>query len=86
MDMIERVARAICASEPAIEEIHSFEFHKAAYIAAARAVVEAMREPTDAMVDNGLDAPNDFQHGRKTVLEIYEAMINAALKPEPVDA
>ena len=90
-DMIERVAKVLC--QRAGNDV-SIVFAKGAkkygpiatglrdkYLNDARAAIEAMRDPTEEMVERGLSKPNDFQHGHITVTEIYEAMIDAALNP-----
>lgn len=79
--MIERVARAIFSDRYPDEDWK--EYQKRDYCGHARAAIEAMREPTDAMVDSGHSRPNDFQHGQTTVVEIYEAMIDAVLSEKP---
>jgi len=78
--MVERVARAIC-EKSWIAKHSSDESRKAAIDAnwhefedIARAAIEAMREPTDAMVDAGMTELPAFQ--------AYRVMIDAALKTE----
>jgi hypothetical protein len=68
-DMVKRVGRAIWLklSGPELDECEE----------AARAAIEAMRDPTDKMVlDGAMAAANENPH------EVWEAMIDAALKPE----
>lgn len=67
-DMVERVARAI------EDRLRGKDF--LSYEEAARAAIEAMREPTDAMADDGYRA---IKHGADAV---WRAMIDAALNPE----
>lgn len=82
MNMIERVARAMVAADSGPEgstlfDIHWEEFGEG-YMAGARVAIEAMREPTDEMLDCGVDADDGMTHP-DTVVDIYQAMINAAL-------
>jgi hypothetical protein len=75
-EMIERVARAMCQliTEPGLAP----EKHMATYMVLARTAIEAMREPTSAMVEaaHWLD-PNHY--GQGDVLIIWRAMNDAAL-------
>lgn len=51
------------------------------YIARARLAIEAMREPTEAMVDAAADEwVEDWRQRRETIRAIWTAAINAALK------
>lgn len=90
MTMIERVARAIaqhCGVDPSPE-----------YAPKARAAIEAMREPTEAMIDvplfndpsavfkiggRTIDATKKYESRRDLRPYIYRAMIDAALKDQP---
>jgi hypothetical protein len=65
-NMIERVARAMCAADGGSPEV---DVHY--YIFMARAAIEAMREPTDSMT-NGVD----YRRG------VWVNMIAAALRGE----
>jgi isocitrate lyase len=68
--MVERVARAIAAADQKdyMEDCERYDRH-------ARAAIEAMRAPTEAMVDAGLgDQERIHPH------LVYRAMIDAALK------
>lgn len=73
--MIERVARAI-ETVPVMAGTYSMSGEDA--VALARAAIEAMRTPTDAMIEAGYDAADDaITHpGAESV---FEAMIDAAL-------
>lgn len=86
-DMVEKVARAICDAgqgqwrKPPYNELHTDALnnhwrHK------ARAAIEAMREPSEAMVKAGYDAfmAWDARTGDDLGMEIiWRAMIDAAL-------
>jgi hypothetical protein len=82
-DMVERVARAIYEDRngPRCEPWGTKpKGHKDPYRADARAAIEAMREPTEAMVGSGAD--HDAEGGGTgNPLAIYTAMIDAALSP-----
>lgn len=74
MTMVERVARAIARAEPLClpwDEIS--EIQKTLFRTAARAAIEAMREPTEAMVDA------TFVFANEPAAAVYNAMIDAAL-------
>lgn len=99
-EMIERVARAICQSafdrgvydrvtcgdalglsQRQVTVDDMWQLHRAE----ARAAIEAMREPTDAMCEAGAIYYHDnYQEGRAkeqtTAQPIWEAMVDAALK------
>jgi hypothetical protein len=76
--MIERIAQAIFDKDPeGLFTIHHAEVY-------ARAALEAMREPTKAMLD-AADAAHPRGYGRETPLTTiigteWRAMIDAALK------
>ena len=70
--MVERVKRAL---EPYLHDMITLEAREAA----ARAAIEAMREPTEAMVKAGID----FDRGHcstERLVGILRAMIDAALE------
>lgn len=69
-EMVERVAAAIRESRP----LDCY----AAYEQAARAAIEAMREPTEAMVGEGKAAPT-YGDGVSDIPKVWRAMIDAAL-------
>lgn len=81
-DMIERVARAICAHDgkPAFDdrvEREQRRFRNAAFIAIA-----AMREPTEAMVEAGgleVFSCSDDDPSAEKAAAAWPAMIDAAL-------
>lgn len=90
-EMVERVARAIYASagrlppeppwEDADQEVRDWISDH------ARAAIEAMREPSEAMIDSGVAFALNVSLGgdyRWTdyVRDKHRAMIDAALKPE----
>ena len=67
--MIEQVARALLvADRSAITPDY--------YQRMARAAIEAMREPTEAMLDAGVN----FRERNARTEQIWQAMIDAALK------
>jgi hypothetical protein len=102
MDMVERVARALCARlgrdpdtlGPSIVVTDMGSMGIAAtfngppepawksYEAEARAAIEAMREPTEAMVEAGSDAPIMNYDGNDP-RDVWRLMISAALTPPP---
>lgn len=75
-DMVERVARAICEREGYdIESLKAGKYGEHAntwqdFLDDARVAINAMREPTEAMANEG--------HGGNPV-KSYQAMIDAAL-------
>lgn len=90
--MIERVARAICRTT--FEDIDGpdleAEVDRCWYVweGAARAAIEAMRQPTMAMVHAGewaqeADWCGGDALGWKQIPVTFTAMIDAALKPQP---
>jgi hypothetical protein len=52
------------------------------WMRAARAAIEAMREPTDAMVDAALSATGIYEDGSNDYLVHYQSMIDAALNEQ----
>jgi len=70
-DMIERVARAIYAAECWDTAAPGFYQH------AARAAIEAMREPTEVMLDAAM------QFASCDLKSEWQAMIEAALGEKP---
>lgn len=88
IEMVERVARAIVAKINEIdgegrqwEEGSADERAEASMI--ARAAIEAMREPTNDMID-ALWAEEEKAQGGGCGKLMFVAAIDAALKPEPV--
>lgn len=86
-EMVERVARALCRQyeiedgfSPEQAERHADSPMRANFRNAARAAIEAMREPTDAMNDAGETARDVDDFG---VMYTYIAMIDTALKETP---
>lgn len=81
-DMVEKVARAVCIAlghEP--EEWAYSERVRERCRRIARAAMQAMREPTKAMLQAG--RLNDSEDGASGNPEsIWQAMVNAALKGE----
>lgn len=80
MRMIERVARAICKAQTQSEQVWQ------AFLPEAIAAIEAMREPTDEMVEAQERAVSSSEYAAlrydvpdDELLRIYTAMIDAAL-------
>lgn len=76
-EMVERVARAIISRRygPSMFDLVNDDLglvHD--WFGEARAAIEAMREPTEAMIDAGIIASE-----QQSVSAIYRAMIDAAL-------
>jgi hypothetical protein len=90
--MIERVARALFAVENSFPGACTWEDECAGetsvglreyWIRSARAAIAALREPTEAMIAAGDDAPpNDLFASEKASRLRYQAMIDAALLPK----
>lgn len=78
--MVEQVARALCRFEGNPENT-LFEGKPmwASYVEEARAAIGAMREPTASMFQAGLRAPDPNKVGAIPPLNIWLAMIDAAL-------
>lgn len=81
--MLERVARAIYETEPFGTTAHGHpiawssvaESQKDGFLLKARAAVEAVREPTDAVLNAGYEA----EPTGAAILPSWEAMIDAIL-------
>jgi hypothetical protein len=71
--MVERVARALCKENAKDPDwpVAGTPYWKA-YEREARAAIEAMRQPTEAMRESG-------RHRPETMAEIWNTMITAAL-------
>lgn len=80
MNMIEKVARAMAASDSGPIGSTSFEFHWAEvgheYMHNAKAAIEAMRDPTEAMTTAGVEA---WRNHYLSPVTQWRAMIDAAL-------
>ncbi len=102
MTTLEEIARAICIAQGAdpnmvlaINESYSGApvadiarplYRQPQFIEAARAAVEAMREPTDAMVLRGHEMVDDPRGGFVDVTNVidgWKAMIDAILNEKP---
>lgn len=88
--MIERVARAldpeVWSEEtpvPTRAGILAFHSRRQASVSTARVAIDAMREPTTEMNAAGFMAMN--RHGKRAVHEIFNTMIDAALKEGKTD-
>lgn len=69
-DMIERVAKAIALRDTTDE------------FAMTRAAIEAMREPTEEMIKVGFSMTATAQSGTIDIEEVWQAMLDAALKDD----
>jgi len=81
--MVERVARAICASLS--DKMNGWDTlggdEREDFLAAARVAIEAMREPTTKMSDAGDEASASLAISRDSSGNyVWQAMIDAALK------
>lgn len=91
--MIERVAEAIYYSQRAATAREkdqwgkAGEMQRAGYLADARAAIEAMRTPTEAMCDatDCLDVYWAYESGGRPGMpsDVWSTMIYAALKEKP---
>lgn len=77
--MIERVARAICEAD-----MEAFDGMEELYLAQARAAIEAMREPTEAMTFAGMRAAEKVGGAISSteVNSVLTAFIDAALNEQ----
>lgn len=86
MEMIERVARALCECDiRASGRSRSVEHEWKDFRYAAHVVIQAMREPTEAMLDHAATTNNCYDSGN--YMAVWDFMIEAALKDttaEPV--
>ena len=82
--MIERVARAIASRYPQVQAHNDEEIQLIieASPELARAAIEELREPTEAMVEAGLKHGGEYMDGdeRKRIRLTWQAMNNAALE------
>jgi len=81
-EMVERVARAICESTEAdiFDELDAHSIFRAVYIQQARAAIEAMREPTDEMIEAGLEHQvHTVENSRASTFVRWSWMVDAAL-------
>lgn len=88
--MIEQVARAIAKAQGfdgdqlldfAGDWPDNFEFD---WVELAKAAIQAMREPTEAMIEAGRyveDGSGDYSIGKDPAINVWQFMIDAALKP-----
>jgi hypothetical protein len=75
-EKIERVAKA----QAGVRWSSFDEEHRAAARELARLAIEAMREPTDAMVSAAWDRTDPLQGGDDLYRVMWDAMIDEALK------
>ena len=84
MDMVEKVAKSVYEKRNGpgcLPWAHQTKGHRDPYLADARAALEAMREPTGAMIEAGMHKPFPGEAPRlddDTCLETWQAMIDAA--------
>lgn len=91
MDMVEKAARAMAWSDLLQAETeeslsrYGIVYDEISvdenYMRLSRAAIEAMREPTEAMIDAGYDV--GYSPDPLPTDEVWRAMINAALVPSP---
>jgi hypothetical protein len=77
--MIERVAKAICAVNIKPEHLSYVDVLWGAHVNEARAAIEAMRYIDEQMAEAGFAHEHVLDNGYQ---QVYEAMIDAALKEE----
>lgn len=81
-NMVEKVAEALWAAQEPRQTAWAREIHRRDYERLARAALEALREPTEAMldasfIDDGRGSDVDWVLATK----VWQAMIDAALSP-----
>lgn len=83
MNPLERAARALCTLDgnPENAKMDGKPLWQD-YLPEARAVIEAIREPSEAMQVAGVNAPNylEDQSSRRGCTNIYATMIDALLE------
>jgi hypothetical protein len=84
-DMVERVARAIAAAGTIVDWDEMSVACQEQFTKEARAAIEAMREPTEAMVDAAWASWEDVE-GSKGFVGAWQAMIDEALKQKEVSS
>lgn len=77
--MVERVARAIAAKDGYDSWSHAHKLTVDHYTGLARVAIEAMREPTEGMVDAGYDFTAD-PCWREDFVKAWQACIDEALR------
>ena len=88
-EMIEKVARAIAAEDihlaaafSGVGSVNAQHYERKIAFQMARAAIEAMREPTEAMIDKGAVAEGDGNLAVEAQ-NIWQAMIDGALGEKP---
>jgi hypothetical protein len=84
-NMLERVARAIYHAKPRNKPYEQLGQHAQQYVKQARAVIEALMEPTPEMLVAGVDGYINFTMGDEHVYPeaaaaIFQAMLQSALR------
>jgi hypothetical protein len=82
-EMVERVAEAIYFSRQRNKPWVALGQHKVIYLKAARAAIEAMREPSDAMLMVSQGVFMNPGNGYKREGSDWDRIIDAALTPSP---
>jgi hypothetical protein len=83
MDIIERAARAVCIAhghEPEGMKFSDGQPIWTAYIDDARAVLSALREPDEGMIEAGWSCFPDYEPSAQDATDCWQAMIDQALK------
>lgn len=79
MTMLEKVTRKIAAEFDTASLEMMLPNYRAQFERAACAAIEAMREPTDAMIRAGDDTDPGYEDGCSSAIIHWDAMIDAAL-------
>lgn len=83
-DMVERVARALSIADGNHPDACSNDEEEqpmwTLYLKDARAAIEAMRQPTDEMIND-----EDLPYSPAETRQFWQALIDAALSPAKVD-
>lgn len=81
MTLIERATRALCVGLPDEDGYQDACCGKCGrWVEKAREVLEAIREPSDAMVDAGLPQVQAIEVEEPDIRDVWQAMIDAALE------
>lgn len=92
MDMVEKVARALCVKhyserfQKPVTDDHvaiNVDANYRLFLDEARVAIEAMREPTDGMADQGDRECGEYGCSEMRMKYIWRSMIDAALAEKP---
>lgn len=72
-EMVERLAEELAPYIPFVERLMG------EHVDAAKDVLRAMREPTAAQMAEAMNIDGPVSRGQMTAIEIYQALIDAAL-------